>query len=244
MQDKEGRLCGPKYKRNDFEQYRLKGQGRSSSEPGTYQDFLGHFVFPDDASDIKRHTFFNGIDWENLHSTKPPEVPKVRDRADTRYFDQEPPVSDLGESSNSYVPEEEMLAQEDFEHHIKEVWEQENLRLQQLQEEQDDLELYEKSLSEVGLLQAAYEDYKESFLRARRRDKRRPRDRILRDSCVAKEALELRKQGAFAGYTYRRPRTILSEILCNNREKEGKYRRPGFPNFSSLVSYQRGESQG
>ena len=37
------------------------------------------------------------------------------------------------------------------------------------------------------------------------KNKKRPRDRVLRDKEAARTALEIRKQGAFLGYTYRRP---------------------------------------
>ena len=40
----------------------------------------------------------------------------------------------------------------------------------------------------------------------RKKERKRPRDRILRDRKAGKTALEIRKKGAFLGYTYRRPR--------------------------------------
>jgi hypothetical protein len=39
-----------------------------------------------------------------------------------------------------------------------------------------------------------------------RKEKKRPRDRLLRDRDFAPKVLELRKRGAFLGYTYRRIR--------------------------------------
>ena len=44
------------------------------------------------------------------------------------------------------------------------------------------------------------------------RNRKRPRDRILRDLTIASDAMELRKRGAFMGYTYRRPREILASL--------------------------------
>lgn len=165
----------------------------------------------------------------------PPEIPKVKNKADTRYFEQEPTPSDIEESSNSSIPEQEIIAQEEFEQYVKDVWEQENLRLQRQGGETqglDALQLHNKGDSEVALLQDAYEAYKVSFNRDRHKDRRRPRDRILRDERVAKEALELRKQGAFVGYTYRRPGTTLWEMQGNSREKKGNFQRPAVPSFS------------
>jgi len=39
------------------------------------------------VEEIKRHTFFNGIDWERIRDAQTPIVPELRDQFDTRYFD-------------------------------------------------------------------------------------------------------------------------------------------------------------
>jgi hypothetical protein len=44
-----------------------------------------------------------------------------------------------------------------------------------------------------------------------RKEKKRPRDKILRDPEVGRQVLEIRKKGAFVGYTYRRPRFAMPE---------------------------------
>jgi hypothetical protein len=44
---------------------------------------------------------------------------------------------------------------------------------------------------------------------ARRKEKKRPRDRVLRDKQVGRQVLELRKRGAFLGYAYQRPATVV-----------------------------------
>ncbi|KAG0003743.1 hypothetical protein BGZ79_000142 [Entomortierella chlamydospora] len=41
-----------------------------------------------DASEIKNHPWFQGIDWANLRSQQPPFKPALKDPADTRYFDE------------------------------------------------------------------------------------------------------------------------------------------------------------
>ncbi|KAK3825446.1 MAG: kinase-like protein [Benniella sp.] len=41
-----------------------------------------------DASEIKNHPWFRGIDWDNLRSQQPPFRPALKDPADTRYFDE------------------------------------------------------------------------------------------------------------------------------------------------------------
>lgn len=41
-----------------------------------------------------------------------------------------------------------------------------------------------------------------------KKEKKRPRDKMLRDAAVGKKVMELRKKAAFFGYTYRRPRPL------------------------------------
>ncbi|KAF8933850.1 hypothetical protein BGZ58_006077 [Dissophora ornata] len=41
-----------------------------------------------DASEIKNHPWFRGVDWANLRSQQPPFRPALKDPADTRYFDE------------------------------------------------------------------------------------------------------------------------------------------------------------
>lgn len=41
-----------------------------------------------------------------------------------------------------------------------------------------------------------------------KKERKRPRDKMLRDPEVGRKVMELRKKGAFFGYTYRRPKTV------------------------------------
>ena len=41
-----------------------------------------------DASEIKNHPWFRGVDWAGLRSQSPPFKPALKDPADTRYFDE------------------------------------------------------------------------------------------------------------------------------------------------------------
>jgi hypothetical protein len=49
-------------------------------------------------------------------------------------------------------------------------------------------------------------------VKRRKKEKKRPRDKLLRDPQVGRTVLEIRKKGAFMGYTYRRPRLTLPEL--------------------------------
>ena len=39
------------------------------------------------SEEIKKHPFFNGIDWDNIRNTKPPFIPKLKNEYDTSYFE-------------------------------------------------------------------------------------------------------------------------------------------------------------
>ncbi|KAI9688791.1 MAG: hypothetical protein M1822_001148 [Bathelium mastoideum] len=56
--------------------------------------------------------------------------------------------------------------------------------------------------------------------RTKTKEKKRPRDKLLRDPVVGKTVLEVRKQNAFLGYTYRRPKTWLPGAGDKNKTRE------------------------
>jgi hypothetical protein len=60
----------------------------------------------------------------------------------------------------------------------------------------------------------AYEQICQGFqkIKRRKKEKKRPRDKLLRDPELGRLVLEIRKKGAFVGYTYRRPRFSLPEL--------------------------------
>ena len=166
-------------------------------------------MFPDDASDIKAHPFFGGIDWQQLHMMRPPEVPKVKDCLDTRYFDQEGPISDVDDSSSSSsTRERQMQAQEEFEDQVVKAYEQEMAKGQHTGPT-DECRVLDDIVETERMRQNVAEGARNA---GALKERKRPRDRILRDLSVANEALELRKVGAFVGYTYRRPREILAQL--------------------------------
>ena len=169
---KEVRICSKAYKFNDC--FRLKRPATTSP--------IGHFVYPNDAEDIKSHAFFKGIDWLNLHLMTPPHIPKVESATDTRYF--EDPVSD----ASSTIYEDELLVQEELEQEI--------------------VSAFEEGANGRGAVngngKAVDGNGKTVDEKADQKNKR-PRDRMLRDKSISKEVMELRKQGAFVGYAYRRP---------------------------------------
>ena len=154
-------------------------------------------------------------------------MPKVSDLYDTRYFDQEGSISDVDDASSvSSIREEDVTEQEIFEQEVVKAYAENRIGAKEPgnvdgADFADGFGAKGKPLADEVNAQP-----KDSAVRSQKvengmrlREKKRPRDRILRDPSVAKEALELRKQGAFAGYAYRRPRAVLSRV---ENLKEGR----------------------
>lgn len=59
--------------------------------------------------EFKEHPFFAGVDWDSLHSTKPPFVPHLRSDTDVRYFDEYPPVAEGMADERRHLCEKEFF---------------------------------------------------------------------------------------------------------------------------------------
>lgn len=199
LKEKELRLCSKKYMLNDYHHSkRIPGQLVATPANKHSRDYQGNFVYPDDATDIKAHPFFRDIQWDKLHLMRPPFVPKVKSWEDTKYFEEDEPISDVEESSDDSSAKE-------------------NMEPQTLEEEK------EKGKDDGGAKSKGKKGKKE---------KRRPRDLILRDKQVGKKVLELRKKGAFLGYTYRRPRGVVLEQESDRPGRQGGLQRGFMPSAS------------
>jgi hypothetical protein len=206
LQEKEHRLCSMKYRQNDYQhQKRVTGQYLPTRAHKQAQDFQGHYVYPDDAEDIKAHPFFQGLSWDRLHLSRPPFVPDVKGRDDTKYFDDEDEISDVEDvSSCSFVNK----AGDPKVEHGKTV----AARPLQVDgaEGARDANIQPIIAAELKGQVVEAVDGKEGIL-VKVKEKKRPRDRVLRDKEVARKVLEIRKKGAFMGYTYRRPKNMVRE---------------------------------
>ena len=58
------------------------------------------------------------------------------------------------------------------------------------------------------------------------KDKKRPRDRLLRDREVGRKVMELRKRNAFFGYTYRRPKPVVLDCEAAEPRRGMRSRTP------------------
>ncbi|KAJ5349117.1 uncharacterized protein MYU51_011957 [Penicillium brevicompactum] len=184
LQEREYRLCSPKYRSNDVLIGRPVSKQILYSMNTRYRNISSYYVYPNDATDIKIHPFFRGIRWQDLHLCQPPMVPRVRNWEDTRYF--ENAVSEL--EKNAQLPE------------------------QQSEDTCPGAEAGAPTEKPVVGDQSAGAATTPAPNKAnvidKKKEKKRPRDKILRDKQLNKAALDIRKNGAFLGYTYRRPNEV------------------------------------
>ncbi|KAL1902833.1 hypothetical protein Sste5346_000744 [Sporothrix stenoceras] len=197
------------------------------------------YVFPYDAEDIKSHKFFKGMPWERLHMMPPPFIPKMRAEDDTQYFD-DGFKSDTDDSSES-EPEadDEEKAGGDLTHHQKDgnaMDKEQRFEGESMDEalENFDVNVQMKALnwiatpydsSRLKVIEAEIGQLVTSGLpttdgealirfveKYGKKERRRPRDRLLRNAKTKKISMELRKRNAFLGYTWRRmnPYTTLA----------------------------------
>lgn len=195
LQEKEHRLCSKKYHLNDFQHSKhVPGRLVAARADTLAWDYQGHYVYPDDAADIKAHAFFYGLTWDTLHLSRPPFIPEVNGRDDTKYFDEDS-ISDADDASSistmqigldTTVP----AGPTDSKPFTSACT------------------LVNKAVSLRKITEGMNIGKEKS---GKAREKKRPRDRALRDKEVGKRVLELRKKGAFLGYTYRRPIGLFYE---------------------------------
>ncbi|KAH2181741.1 hypothetical protein KXW37_001448 [Aspergillus fumigatus] len=197
LQDKEYRLSSSKYKVNESLALPTNQRRSNRFDDSSIQNYQGFYVYADDAGDIKAHPFFHGINWRTHHLTEPPFTPKVDGWEDTRYFD---------DNEDSLDNDDVSITSED----------------NQGQGEVDGGHAHEPGLERVQSQQKGCQpDQKDSPDLAkknkhRKKDKhkrRRPRDKLLRDPRVGKTVLDIRKRGAFLGYTYRRPNAVALALV-------------------------------
>ena len=162
----------------------MSGEGIDGQSIQIYRDYCGRHVYADDAEDIKRHPFFHDIPWSNMHRRRPPFVPKVSSVESTKYFDSEEDI--LGSSPDVPASAAEANA---------------NQAANDAEGEQRMGDLVD------GVHNTKEADSTKNQDEVKKQQKKRPRDKLLRDPNAAKAVMEVRKKSAFLGYTYRRPKT-------------------------------------
>ncbi|KAH7064482.1 hypothetical protein BKA63DRAFT_572381 [Paraphoma chrysanthemicola] len=194
LEERQDRLSAKRYRENDWV-LRDKAVGARRVRN---VNVTGHIVYPNDAEDIKSHAFFRNIQWSTLHMTRPPFIPRVHGgQPITKYFDDENEIMSASDhlDSSSYeameqlaVPEPAAMVPEG--------------------------EVTPTAAPGTSVVVPVYAQVYTSVqkIRRRKKEKKRPRDKMLRDPHVGRAVLELRKKGAFVGYTYRRPTFSLPEL--------------------------------
>ncbi|GME24343.1 agc ndr protein kinase [Neofusicoccum parvum] len=253
LTDKEIRLSSPQYRENDVchdfpPRYHLRNHHRSfslrspvaaslqhaSTAPlpgalsGTHrhvsasatgmpqQNHQRSFVFPDDAREIKEHPFFRGIDWGRLHLIRPPFVPQIRAGQDlTKYFDDETQILSSGDNADD--PDADSLSTSAADANSNRAADRGSANA-----------AVNESELLVGAAGACAEREKTKGRAKNRKEKRRPRDKLLRDPLLKRQVMEARKKGAFVGYTYRRPREIVGRKRCTVGEDMGAFAPPAW----------------
>lgn len=129
-----------------------------------------------------------------MQDYNPPFTPRVESWEDTKYFDDEGPISDIesGTSEDDSQALKPGVAALGPSHHQQEA--------QVINPETPGAEL-ERKLMPLPYMKAK-----------KPKERKRPRDKILRDPNVGKMALQMRKDSAFIGYGYRKAKNITDVI--------------------------------
>ncbi|KAJ5272673.1 hypothetical protein N7478_007798 [Penicillium angulare] len=198
LQERQYRLCSQKYQANDMLAGRpVTAQFLYSMDPRYQKISNSYFVYPNDAADIKAHPFFRGTRWNELHLTQPPLIPRVKNWEDTRYFDDWKSVGNIEEAlhtsdlEGSEDADDDVLLNPAADGNI----DPRNNSIHPDQQPQA-----------TGPVATTKTDPQKLQEAEKRKEKKRPRDKILRDKKLGRTALEIRKRDAFLGYTYRRPK--------------------------------------
>jgi hypothetical protein len=152
----------------------------------------------------------------------PPFVPDIKSTEDTHYFDEEDPISDCSESVMSHP----YPSIQDIADALKAFPREIQILATEFIEKPHDTVRFRKIEKEIDRFNVSDDQrqYLKAFVKGYgRKEKKRPRDRLLRDRETAPKVLEIRKKGAFLGYTYKRIRTPRTgQILVS-----GEARRAG-----------------
>lgn len=138
-----------------------------------------------------------------MQDYNPPFTPRIKSWEDTKYFDDEGPISDIdsGTSEDEVQPSKAGQGRVNKSSHQQEP---QNIVPETPQVEKANMQIPNTCP-----------------IPKKAREQKRPRDKILRDENCGRTALDMRKNSAFIGYSYRRPKNI-SEVIEEALENEGR----------------------
>lgn len=190
LQRKEFRLSSREYKTNDcalWHGMRIPIH-KSASDPRS-SHYRGSPVYSNDASDIKAHRFFRHIPWDEMLHHQPPYIPEAKIWGDSNCCDKE----NLG-FFDGVIPQEKQTSVD------VSVPAPDPLALLACQNIAQD--------NEAGKAKAG----QNTTRKHKNKEKKRARDKILRDAVIGPTALDVRTKAAFVGYTWRRPKSVRNVL--------------------------------
>lgn len=190
-----------------------------------------YFVFADDAREIKEHVFFHGIQWDRLHTMRPPFVPHIRVGQDlTKYFDDETQILSSGDDAADPYADSTLSVEAENVPRNSDAGQDKN-EANVLGDPSPAETESEKGKGKGKEREVEKEMSKEKGKNRGNRDKekRRARDKLLRDPGLRRQVMEARKKGAFVGYTYRRPREVVTRRRCTMADEKGFFASPTWP---------------
>ena len=250
--DSEHRLSSKQYELNDFTKRHISGKEYKVDADKHSKTYNGRFVYPDDGDQIKAHAWFHNIDFSTILMKRPPFVPRVKDWQDTKYFDEDLPISDMDSASSDTdqeEPKQSATAEQapvhtdpdpkvsHHQHEDQHIIPSNAMKLNVVAENDsavaggpvqhplkspsqhaDDMVVQWKVEKLEDQSQCTAIE-KEASKQKKKKEQKRARDKILRDPTWGKTALQMRKNGAFSGYAYRKPKAI-DELIKEALEDE------------------------
>ncbi|EED23433.1 protein kinase, putative [Talaromyces stipitatus ATCC 10500] len=196
LQRKEFRLSSRAYKINDCALWHgLQSPVYATSSDPRNTHWKGSHVYSDDAADIKAHRWFRDHSWNDMLLRRPPYVPDERSWEQIKFVDE--------------ATLEMITAQEKQQLIDAPLTPNPDVSTPDLQ-----------NIAELNALKKEIDDHANK--KRKHKEKKRARDKILRDAVVGPTALDLRTRGAFLGYTWRRPKSVR-EVLGIERGRSLVY---------------------
>lgn len=251
LRDREHRLSSPVYRLHDL-QPRPRPSSAFHMGGGLGDSQLRKHVYSNSANDIKTHPFFHGLQWNAMHTIRPPFVPIIHSEQEiTKYFENadhtipsnsailpttSPPTSPTASQEQqtvsddrSVIPDQQEVTKAKMEIGLHELSDREFgmmkraagdlwhdwkvRRIEELQQQARRCDPPPNSVSSRCVPANVLGGKSKQTYKGKRRVKPRPQDPILRDATVGREALELRKKGAFVGYTFKRIQPLCLDAL-------------------------------
>lgn len=179
---------------------------RTQQDSGRIPSLYGRYVFPDDAKDIRSHRWFKNVPWDRLHTLNPPFVPHIHGPDDTHYFDESASLDDMSDSGGRIASLPPGRVKEIL-HEFRPSFQK--LAAELIAEPFDTVKLrhIDHKIEDSLKMNSAEKDIMKHFVRMYGyKERKRPRDRVLRDPETKEVAMNVRKRTAFMGYTWRRMR--------------------------------------